>query len=127
MTPAAALYQFFANAIPGWSAYAETAVPSKAAGDAYDAEFPYITYSIPLSSHGREVIGSVNLWSKSDTEKTMNDAANALLNAIEYGGFMIPCDGGGIWMRGDTIDPMDSGEIGIKRRHITVYASYETT
>lgn len=128
MTAAAALLDFFSSAVPGWSAYVETGVPSKAAGGDADAAFPYITYSIPLASHGKKVIGSVNLWHRTTSEQIMNDAATALLDAIGYGGSTIPCDGGCLWINSDNeAKPMDSGEIGIKRRYITVYVSYETT
>ena len=136
MTPAAALYQFFANAIPGWSAYAETAVPSKAAGDAYDATFPYLTYSLPTSSlNFGEVSISVNLWDKkrgtaqgTATEATMNDAANALSAAIGRGGVTLPCDGGFIWLKRGTpfAQALPDEDITIKRRYVNITAEYLT-
>lgn len=141
MTPAAALYQFFASAIPGWSAYAETAVPSKAAGDAYDATFPYLTYSLPTSSFNfGEVSVSVNLWDKkrgakqdgtqagTATEATMNAAAAALSDAIGRGGVTLPCDGGYIWLKRGTpfSQAMADEDVTIKRRYINIVAEYAT-
>lgn len=134
MTPAAALYQFFANAIPGWGAYAETSVPSKAAGDAYDATFPYITYSLPTSSFGfGEVSMSVNLWHKAAQgrkipETTMNDAAATLSDAIGRGGATLPCDGGYIWLKRGTpfAQAMPDEDVTIKRRYVNITAEYLT-
>lgn len=134
MTPAAALYQFFASAIPGWSAYSETAVPSQAAGDAYDAAFPYLTYSLPTSSFDfGEVSIAVNLWHKAANnqkipETVMNDAANALSAAIGRGGVTLPCDGGFIWLKRGTpfAQAMQDEDTTIKRRYINITAEFCT-
>lgn len=142
MTAAAALLDFFSRAIPGWSAYVETGVPSKAAGDAYDATFPYLTYSFPTSSFNfGEVSISVNLWDKkrgasqggsqtgTATEATMNAAAATLSAAIGRGGVTLPCDGGYIWLkRGAPFSQaMPDEDVTIKRRYINVIAEYATT
>lgn len=127
LTPAAALYQFFASAVTGWDAYPENAVPSKAAGYDHDATLPYLTYNIPYTSHGGEVAGSVNLWHKTTSEKSLNAAATELLDAIGYGGTKLPCQGGCLWIKQGTCIPMDSGDIHLKRRYINVYVVYDTT
>lgn len=131
MTPAAALYQFFANAIPGWSAYAETSVPSIAAGDAYDATFPYMTYHAPMSFFNSErtnhISVSINLWHYDTSEKVMNDAALALADAIGLGGITLPCDRGVVTLyRGDPFDtPMsDADNPKLKRRYINAFADW---
>ena len=129
MTPAAALYQFFASAVPGWDAYPETAVPSKAAGDAQDAAFPYLTYSNATSAFDEGEVGlSVNLWARTDSEKTMNDAASALSAAIGRGGATLACDGGYIWLKRGTpfAQAMADEDTAIKRRYINITAEYLT-
>lgn len=138
-TPAAALYNFFSSAIPGWGAYAETAVPSKAAGDGADAAFPYLTYSLSTSSFDAgEVAIAVNLWGKKrvekpdgqsgETEQTMNAAAAALSAAIGRGGVTLPCQGGMLWLKRGTpfAQSMPDDNVTIKRRRVNLVAEFAT-
>ena len=129
MTKSAALYAFFNNAIPGFSAYLETAVPSRAAGDDHDAALPYLTYTNPISTFDAgEVPVTVNLWARSTGEKTLNDAVETLSGAIGRGGITLSCDGGYIWLkRGSPFaQSIQDPDPKIKRRYINITAEYLT-
>lgn len=144
MTPAAALLDFFSNAIINhdeteaeegtvkqhWDAYPETSVPSKAAGHSYDASFPYLTYNAPFDpDYERNVSIAVNLWDYTLSEKTMNDAVSELSNAIGNGGEQILCDGGCIWLRRGTpfSQAIPDNDPKLKHRYINITAAYHIT
>ena len=127
MTPAAALYHFFSTAVEGWEAYPETSVPSKAAGYDTDAAFPYMTYSIPTSAfNAGEVSASVNLWHRTRSESVMNDAADALYDAIGRGGVRISFDGGFVWLKRGSPFAQAIAETDpkIKRRYVNLTAEW---
>lgn len=120
MTKGAALQAFFETILP---AYAASAVPD-------DVVFPYLTYELITSAwEGGEVGLTVNLWFYTTSEATPNAKAQELSEAIGYGGKLLKCDGGYIWLKrgspwcqnlSDDTDPR------IKRRYINVIAEYLT-
>lgn len=121
MTKTAALYQFFSSF--SMSAYTSTSVPD-------DVEFPYLTYE-PITSawDGGEVGMTVNLWFYTTSEAVPNKKAEELSAAIGFGGKMLKCDGGYIWLKRGSpwCQPLsDETDRNIKRRYINVSAEYLT-
>lgn len=121
MTKAAALHQFFSSF--GMTAYTATSVPE-------DATFPYLTYEAIFDAWGGEPVGlTVNLWFYTESEAVPNAKAEEISRVIGYGGKIIPCDGGYIWLkRGSPWCQSLSDETSptIKRRYLNVTAEYLT-
>lgn len=121
MTKEAALHSFFNSfGIPG---YPSSAVPE-------DALFPWLTYDMTTSAwDGGEVSITVNLWYRTTDEAPPNAKARELSNGIGYGGIVIPCDDGYIWLkRGSPWCQILTYEedTSIKRRYINITAEYLT-
>lgn len=121
MTKAAALHHFF-NSF-GIQFYPASSVPD-------DVVFPWGTYELITSTWEDGPVGlTVNLWYRTTSEAVPNAKAQEISEAIGYGGKIIPCDGGYIWLKrgspwcqslSDDTDPV------IKRRYINVTAEYLT-
>lgn len=121
MTKEAALHSFFNSfGIPG---YPSSAVPE-------DAVFPWLTYDLTTSAwDGGEVDITVNLWYHTTDEAPPNTKARELSKCIGYGGIILPCDEGYIWLKRGSPwcqslvyeeDPV------IKRRYINITAEFLT-
>lgn len=123
MTKAQAIHAFFSRFLP---AYEETTVP---AGD-ISAEMPYITYNLVTSSFDLgDTSIDASLWYRSTSWKDINAKTEEISEAISYGGTLLPCDGGYIWLKrgnpfaqnmGDDADNM------IRRKLLNVTAEYLT-
>ena len=123
MTKNKALYAWF-NGIMTF--YRDTAVPT-------DAEYPYGTYSYVDSAFDGEDGGqaaiTVNLWFRTESEAVPDEAAQELADAIGYGGTMVTCDEGYIWLKKGfpwCQGILDDADPTIKRRYINVTAEYLT-
>lgn len=120
MTKAAALQSFFTQFLP---AYAASAVPA-------DVVFPYLTYELVTDAwEGGEVSLTVNLWYYTTSEKTPNEKAQEVSNALGTGGKVITCDGGYIWLKRGSPwcqSLKDETDANIKRRYLNVTAEYLT-
>lgn len=120
MTKGAALQAFFESILP---AYAASAVPD-------DVVFPYLTYELITSAwDGGEVGLTVNLWFYTTREAEPNAKAEELSEAIGYGGKMLKCDGGYIWLKRGSPwcqNLSDETDRKIKRRYINVTVEYLT-
>lgn len=93
MTKEAALQAFFSGfTIP---AYQEDAVPTGADKPAY----PYMTYEVAVDSFGEEIPLSMSLWYRSTSWSAANAKAREIAEAVTRGGLMLPCDGGGFWLK----------------------------
>lgn len=124
MTKAEALYAFFSSF--GIPAYASSAVPE-------DAVFPWLTYDLSTSAwdgdNGSEVSLTVNLWYYTTSEAAPNAKADELSKAIGYGGKLLPCDEGVIWLKRGSPwcqSLHDDSDSMIKRRYINITAEYMT-
>lgn len=121
MTKAAALHSFFSGF--GLMAYEENSVPD-------DAVFPYITYSLITDSFSDYSSAlTISLWYRSTSWKAINAKCEEVSAAIGYGGQLVDCDGGRIWIKrgqpfansmGDTSDDQ------IKRKLINLSVDYLT-
>lgn len=120
MTKGAALQAFFETILPS---YAASAVPD-------DVVFPYLTYELITSAwEGGEVGLTVNLWFYTTSEAAPNAKAEELSRAIGYGGKILPCDGGYIWLKRGSPwcqNLSDETDRHVKRRYINVTAEYLT-
>ena len=100
----------------GMPAYSAQGVPK-------GASLPYLTFT-PVSGawgDGEQAV-SVDLWLRTESEAKANAAAEAIGRALGLGGAMLPCDGGGLWVkRGSPFwQAVDSGEPGVKRRYVNL-------
>lgn len=90
MTKEAAIYQFWSGF--GLTAYEENAVPT-------DAAFPYVTYQLVTDSFDREVPAAASLWYRSESWTAINAKTEEISAHIGFGGKIIKCDGGRIWIK----------------------------
>lgn len=121
MTKEAALHSFFNSfGIPG---YPSSAVPE-------DAVFPWLTYDLTTSAwDGGEVGLTVNLWYHTTDEALPNAKAREMSKYIGYGGIILSCDEGYIWLkRGSPWCQSITYEedMNVKRRYINITAEYLT-
>ena len=93
MTKAAAIHSFWASF--GLTAYEETSVP-------HDAAFPYITYESITDGYGEDAATSGSLWYRSPSWVEANAKAEEIGARIGYGGILLPCTGGRLWIRRGT-------------------------
>lgn len=107
----------------GMPAYSAQAVPD-------DAGLPYITFT-PVSGAwgGGEQAVTVEIWRRTESEAEANADAESVGRALGLGGVMLPCDGGGLWVRRGSPfwQAADSGEPGVKRRYINLSIENITT
>ena len=103
--------------------YAASSVPT-------DVVFPYGTYSLPLGAlDSGEVSMTVNLWFYTESEAVPNAKAQEISDSIGYGGRIIPCDGGNIWIRRGSPfsqSQSDTDNNNVKLRYINVTVEYLT-
>lgn len=107
----------------GMPAYSAQAVPD-------GTEPPYITFT-PVSGawgDGEQAV-TVEIWRRTESEAEANADAESVGRALGLGGAMLPCDGGGLWVRRGAPfwQAADSGEPGVKRRYINLSIENITT
>lgn len=107
----------------GMPAYSAQAVPE-------GTEPPYITFT-PVSGawgDGEQAV-TVEIWRRTESEVEANADAESVGRALGLGGVMLPCDGGGLWVRRGAPfwQAADSGEPGVKRRYINLSIENITT
>lgn len=103
-------------------AYEENTVPT-------DATFPYITYQVVTDSFGSEVPITLSLWYRSTSWLEINEKAREISVAVGRGGFIVPCDGGRIWIKRGTPFAQNMGDESddlIKRKLINITAEFLT-
>lgn len=121
MTKAAALQQFFEGF--GIPAYPSSSVPE-------DAAFPWLTYDLVTGSWetgGASI--TVNTWHYSTGEAEANAKAQEISEAIGYGGILLECDGGSIWLKRGSPwcqSLTDDADKMVKRRYLNVTAEFLT-
>lgn len=120
MTPEAAIYRFMSGF--GIPAYAATSTPS-------DAEFPYVTYDLVVGEWGGgEVNIPVNVWYRTDSEAEPNAKVREIREALRYGGVMLPCDGGSVWLKQGSpwaqAMRVEGENEKVKRRYVNINAEY---
>lgn len=120
MTKAQALQAWFERFLP---AYTSASVPE-------DVVFPWLTYDAVFSAFGGERVSiTVNLWYYTESEALPNAKAEEISKAIGYGGTLLQCDDGYIWLtRGSPFcqSIKDDSDPNIKRRYINISAEYLT-
>lgn len=120
MTICETLQSFFSGF--GIPAYPHTAVPDL-------AETPYLTYTAITGAWFDQAGIVVNLWYRTESEAIPNAKAAQIGAALGSGGVMLPCDGGGIWLRcGSPFcqSLADADDNTIKRRYINVTVEFVT-
>ena len=100
-----------------------TAVPD-------DVIFPYLTYDAPISSFGEDPVSiTANLYYYTESEAEPDAKAEEIRQRIGMGGVVIPCDGGGIWLKWGSPwcqSLVDDTDATIKRRYMNITAEYLT-
>lgn len=123
MTKAAVIHYFWSSF--GLVAYEENAVPT---GE-FAPAFPYITYQLTTDGFASEVAMSASLWYRDTSWAEPNAKAEEISRGIGYGGKVLPCDGGRVWIRrghpfaqsmGDERDDL------IRRKYINITAVFLT-
>ena len=98
MTKAAAIYQFW-NSF-GIKAYEEnTVIDADEDGNPVEPTFPYITYQLVTDSFDREVAATASLWYRGESWTAINAKTEEISAHIGFGGKIIKCDGGRIWIK----------------------------
>lgn len=90
MTKQAALQRFFSSF--GLEAYPNGSTPP-------ETPFPWLEYDATLAEFGESTSIEVGLWFYTDSEAIPNAKAEEVRQAIGYGGKLLPCDGGAIWVK----------------------------
>lgn len=123
MTKTAALFNFWSSF--GLTAYEENTVPT---GED-TPEFPYLTYSVATGGLGAEIALSASLWYRSSSWVEANEKAQQISKFIGYGGTVIPCDGGVIWLKRGSPFAQNMGDESdsfIRRKYINITAEFLT-
>lgn len=123
MTKAAALHQFWTSF--GLDAFEGNSVPT--GGDS--PAFPYITYEVLTDDLGESTAMTASLWYRTTSWTAANAKSDEIGAAIGYGGILLPCDGGRIWIqRGAPFSQSlgDEGDDMIRRKLINVTAMFLT-
>ena len=120
MTKNKALFAWFNEFMPFYRA---SSVPN-------DVEFPYGTYEYIESAFDLGEVGlTINLWFRTESEAVPDEKAQELSERIGYGGAIIPCDEGYIWLKRGSPWCQSltyQGDLAIKRRYINITAEYLT-
>lgn len=103
--------------------YRDTSVP-------VDAAMPYGTYSYTETAFPNEQVNIVvNLWYRTESEALPDADAQALSEKIGYGGVLLECDEGYLWLKRGSPwcnSLTDEEDPAIKRRYINITAEYLT-
>lgn len=116
------------KALHAWFSQFLTAYPTSNVPE--DATFPWLTYELITGAlDSGEISLTVNLWYYTESEAIPNVKAQEISTAIGYGGTVIPCDGGYIWIKRGTPwcqNIADETDKNIKRRYLNITAEYLT-
>lgn len=78
----------------GVPAYDENSVPD----DQYKV-FPHITYDVVIGDTMDETAMSASIWTRSSQWISAIQLYDAVNDALNNGGVILPCDGGGLWIK----------------------------
>ena len=103
----------------GVGAYDENTVPS-------DAAFPRLTYTYAEDDFERPVALSISLWDRSYSWARLHTLAETIRTAIGYGGTLIACEGGHIWLKQGApfAQRMGDEDDAIRRIYINIEAEF---
>ena len=128
MTKAAAINEFW-NSF-GLKAFEEnTLLDVDENGQEIKPEFPYITYQLVTDSFDREVAATASIWYRTVGWKAINAKAEEISAYIGFGGKIIKCDGGRIWIkRGQPFaqNMGDEKDDSIKRKYLNLTFEFFT-
>ena len=122
MTKRQALQRFFKQF---GTFYEEAAVPTGANAPS----FPYGTYEGVSDNFGSETPMSVNWWDRSPSWLGAEEKEQEIASVIGRGGIIIPCSGGGLWIkRGEPFvrDTGDESDAMIRRKIFNLMIEFLT-
>lgn len=103
MNKVQALHNFWSSF--GLKAYDENSVPEvidDGNGGKIKLEPPYITYEASSDYFGSTLLRTASLWYRSSSWAEITAKEQEIAAAISRGGYMIPFDGGTIWLQRST-------------------------
>ena len=105
----------------GVAAYDENTVPENAA-------FPRITWTYAEDDFERPVALSASVWDRSYSWARVQTLAETIRLEIGYGGILIPCEGGQIWLKTGApfAQRMGDDDDAIRRIYINIEAEFLT-
>lgn len=103
----------------GVAAYDENTVPE-------NATFPRITYTYAEDDFERPVALSASVWDRSYSWKRVQSLTETIRNEIGYGGILIPCEDGQIWLKTGApfAQRMGDEDDAIRRIYINIEAEF---
>ena len=112
-----ALHSFWSGF--GVPAYDENTVPE-------DAALPRITYEVSVDSFGGQVSLSASIWDRSTSWISVTEVADAVTQALSFGGRSIPYEGGLLWLKKGTpfAQRMGDTDDSIRRIYLNVEAEF---
>ena len=122
MTKEAALQAFFEQFLPS---YAASSVPAEENGTD-----PYLTYELITGAWEEGEVGiTANLWYYTTSQVPPNKKVREISETIGFGGVLVPCDGGAIWIKRGSPWAQSltvEGNTNIKGRYLNISAEYLT-
>ena len=105
----------------GVAAYDENTVPE-------NATFPRITWTYAEDDFERPVALSASVWDRSYSWARVQSLAETIRLEIGYGGILIPCEGGQIWLKTGApfAQRMGDDDDAIRRIYINIEAEFLT-
>ena len=82
-----------------WSGFGVPAYDENSVPDEQYRVFPHITYDVVIGDTMDETAMSASIWTRSSTWTTAVALYDEVNNALKNGGKVMPCDGGGIWIK----------------------------
>lgn len=116
---AQALYSFWASfGIPAWD---ENTVPD-------NAQLPYITYETSTASFPDTINLAASIWYRDLSWAAADTKAAEISAGIGYGGMLVSCDGGAIWIkRGAPFSQRMAGEEdNVRRIYLNIEVDFLT-
>ncbi len=123
MATKAAAFHAWIQGASGLAAYSASSVPE-------DAAFPYVTYEWAEGAWGDEGVSVLaNMWFKTESEAAPNAAVSRLGRNLGLSGRLLPCDGGGMWVRRGTpwAQSVPDEDASVKRRYLNLEIEFITT
>ena len=100
-------------------AYDENTVPE-------NAPFPRITWNYSQDEWDRPVAMSASIWDRSYSWVTIQGIADSIFEEIGFGGTLVACDGGNIWIKRGApfCQRMGDEDDAIRRIYINIEAEF---
>lgn len=113
-----AIYSFFSGF--GLPAYEENSVYATV------PPLPYLTYEMKTDFFGNSVNFTCSLWYETPSWTEINRKTEEISQKIGFGGIILDCDGGHIWLKRASPFAISMGDDLIKRKILNFTAEFFT-